>query len=759
MGGAVGDAAGGPQNATDREVAQEQAYLDLLYGRLDDIRSRAARTLDDLRRQSSSNTPAGRAEKDAFDALHTERVAQLDAVEDRLAFGRLDMTGGERRYVGRIGLSDEGQQQLLVDWRAPAAAAFYQATAASPSGVARRRHLATRGRTVTGIDDELLDATGLNAADLTTVTGDGALMTALTEHRTGKMRDIVATLQSEQDVIVRAQLTGVLVVQGGPGTGKTAVALHRAAYLLYTHRERIAKSGVLVVGPSPVFLRYIERVLPSLGETGVVLSTPGQIFPGVEATAPERPEVAMLKGDLRMARVIREAVRQRQLLLPRPIPISIDGEQVVLRPAAVAEARSRARQTGRPHNEARSTFVKHLLDDLAGQLARSRRLENDPETRQDLGAELRDSVDVRREINLRWMPLSAEKFLDKLFSDPARLRAATEGRLSKPEGRSLLRESGSPWTQADVPLLDEVAELIGPDVTASAAAARERARAAAERAEAVRYAQGVLQMSGEAAAMMTADMLAERFEGPGGSLTVAERARDDRTWTYGHIVVDEAQEVSPMLWRTLARRVPSRSMTIVGDLAQTSSAAGATSWGGALDPIAEGRWRVAELTVNYRTPAKIMGPAAAMLTATGVTVRLPESAREGDWDPSLIEVPGEPAALVDAVLSALTADEAALGGGQFAVILSRAQSIGEVSERIRKSLLASEYAGLADRVGVLSVDDVKGLEYDAVTVVDPAGIIAASPRGASDLYVALTRPTQRLTVVHHGDLPTGLSRS
>jgi len=752
----MGDAAG-PQTATEREVAREQAYVDVLYARLDDIRSRAEQTLEDLRHSSSSNTPAGRAEKDAFDALHTERLAQLGAVEDRLVFGRLDMSGGERRYVGRIGLSDEGQQQLLVDWRAPAAAAFYQATAAAPGGVARRRHLATRGREVTGIDDELLDAAGLDPAEKTSVTGDGALMTALTEHRTGRMRDIVATLQAEQDEIVRAPLSGALVVQGGPGTGKTAVALHRAAYLLYTHRERIAKSGVLVVGPSPVFLRYIERVLPSLGETGVVLATPGRIFPGVEASAAEDPQVSALKGDLRMARVIREAVRQRQLLLPRPVPISLDGEQVVLRPAVVAEARARARQTGRPHNEARATFVKHLLDDLAGQLARARRLDSDPETRLDLAGELRDSIDVRREINLRWMPLSAQTFLDKLLSTPSRLRAAAEGKLAKAEIRALLRESGSAWTPADVPLLDEVAELIGPDVTATANAARERARAAAERAEAVRYAQGVLQMSGEAAAMMTADMLADRFDGPGTSLTVAERARDDRTWTYGHLVVDEAQEVSPMLWRTLARRVPTRSMTVVGDLAQTSSAAGATTWAGALDTIAKGRWRVAELTVNYRTPATIMRPAAAMLTAAGISVRLPESAREGDWDPVLVRVSEDATAVVAAVLAAVGADESALGGGQFAVVLTRAAATGSLGELIRKSLSAPAHAGLADRVAVLGVDDVKGLEYDAVTVVGPGAIVSASARGASDLYVALTRPTQRLTVIHHGDLPTGLS--
>ena len=751
-----GDAA--PDGSVESELALEQQYVDMLYGRLDEQRARALDSLGRLRRASSSNTPAGRAERDAFDALHTERLAQLQAVEDRLAFGRLDLATRERRYIGRLGLADDNQRQLLVDWRAPAAATFYQATAASPGGVARRRHLATRGRLVTGIDDELLDVEALDAADLTTVTGDGALMTALTEHRTGTMRDIVATLQGEQDAVVRAPLNGILVVQGGPGTGKTAVALHRAAYLLYTHRERIAKSGVLVVGPSPVFLRYIERVLPSLGETGVVLSTPGQLYPGVDANAPEPPPVAALKGDLRLAQVLREAVRQRQQLLPQAVPIVLDGDRITLRPSAVADGRGRARQSGRPHNDARITFVRTVLDDLAAQLARARRVEFDADTRLDLLAELRDNLDVRREVNLRWMPLAAQTFLDRLLSTPDRLRAAARGVLTAAEIDLLLRPPGRPWTPADVPLLDEVAELIGTDVTAEADQARARQQASAERVEALEYARGVLEMSGEAAAMMTADMLADRFAAGESSQTVADRAHGDRSWAFGHVVVDEAQEASPMLWRALARRVPSRSMTVVGDLAQTGSAAGASSWAEVLEPLAPGRWRVAELTVNYRTPAKIMIPAAAMLLATGVAVRAPQAAREGDWEPVAVRMPdGDPAAAAELVVAAVAADDHALGGGQFAVILPRVAH-SELAEGVRKIFSDRDpVRALGERVSVLTVDEAKGLEFDAVTVVDPVAIMRESARGASDLYVALTRPTQRLTVLHRDDLPEGLT--
>jgi DNA helicase IV len=739
-----------------QEVAREQSYLDLLYARLDQLRDRALQSLQSLRAAPVVPTPGGRAERDAFDALHSQRVAQLQAVEDRLAFGRLDLTNGKRRYIGRIGLSDDEQAQLLIDWRAPAASTFYQATAAAPAGVARRRHINTRGRTVQSLDDELLDASGLDEQQLATITGEGALMTALSAHRTGHMRDIVATLQAQQDQIVRAPLGGILVVQGGPGTGKTAVALHRAAYLLYTHRDRIAKSGVLVVGPSPVFLQYIDRVLPSLGETGVVLATPGELFPGITARAAEAPPVSALKGDPRMSRLIRGAIRQRQRLIDQSIPVNIDGDRISLRPSVVAEARNRARQGGRPHNDARVTFVRHVLDDLAAQLARTRRQEFDAETRLELMAELRDNVDVRREINLRWMPLTAPGMLARLFALPDELSAAAGGVLSPEEQKLLFREPGSGWTAADVPLLDEAADLIGADVAIAAAAARERALTAADREQALDHARSVLASNPDAGSMMTAEMLADRFTDAGEVLTVADRARDDRDWAYGHVVVDEAQEVSPMLWRLLARRVPSRSMTIVGDLAQTSSAAGATAWGDMLEPIAKDRWRIRELTVNYRTPGLIMRPAVAMLRAAGMPeIAEAESAREGDWPPEAIRFGTGPDQLVAAVMTALQRDDETLGGGRFAVIVPRS-----LPAAVRQSLQHAIDQGPIGpgRVSLLDVEETKGLEFDSVVVVEPALIIADSPRGANDLYVALTRPTQRLTVVHSAELPEGLNQ-
>jgi len=742
-----------------RELAAEQTYVDRLYAHLDRLRERTAEALEQIRRSPVVPTPAGRAERDAFDALHTERLHQLRAVEDRLAFGRLDLEEGASRYIGRIGLSDDERHQLLLDWRAPAAAAFYQATAAEPLGVLRRRHLALRGRRVSSVDDEVLDADGLATAaaaghaHLATVTGDGALMSALTAHRTGRMRDIVDTLQAEQDRVVRSDLAGALVVQGGPGTGKTAVALHRAAYLLYTHRQRIARSGVLVVGPTPVFLRYIEQVLPSLGETGVVLLTPGQLYPGVEATARDRDEVALLKGGPVMATVVKAAVRRRERLLDRPLRLVLDGDELELRPRVVADARARARQAGRPHNEARPTFVRIVLDDLADQLAERRRLHGQDDEREELLAELRDSRDVRREVNLLWMPLTATGLIADLLTKPAKLAEAAGGVLGPAQQRLLLREPGTPWTISDVPLLDEAAELIGPDVEALTADRAAHLRASAERLEALEFARKVLRESGEAAAMMTPEMLVDRFAASGPVRSVAERAREDRRWTFGHAVIDEAQELSPMQWRLLARRVPNRSMTIVGDVAQTGSAAGTSSWETVLGPLAGERWRVEELTVNYRTPRVVMDLATSLLAAHRIVVAPSRTAREGDFAP--VAVRADPAVedLAAAVAEAVRADDAALDGGRFGVVTPRA-----LAADLAKGLADTLTGEVAERVDVFAVDDVKGLEFDGVVVVDPAGIVAESPRGVNDLYVALTRPTQRLTVVHHGRLPRGLEQ-
>ena len=303
------------------ELSAEQHQLDRFYARLDELRVETAAGLAELERSSTVGTPGARVERDAFLNLQRDTLRRLNAVEERLCIGRLDLVDGTLRYIGRVGLTGTDGSRMLVDWRAPAAQAFYRATPAEPDGAMSRRHLTTRARTVTGIQDEVLDLAAFAASGRTTdaVSADDALMLALNARRTGHMRDIVATIQAEQDRIIRAPMAGLLVVQGGPGTGKTVVALHRAAFLLYAHRDRLARSGVLVVGPNARFLDYISQVLPSLGETGVVLATAGQLYPGIDARGVDSEQAVAVKGDLRMVRVLAAAVKARQRVPRRPV--------------------------------------------------------------------------------------------------------------------------------------------------------------------------------------------------------------------------------------------------------------------------------------------------------------------------------------------------------------------------------------------------------------------------------------------------------
>ena len=715
---------------SDTERKSEQQHLDRLYGRLDELRVRSERALETVRRAPTVGTPGARSERDAFIALHAGRLAQLRAVEDRLCFGRLDLLDRDRRYVGRIGLSDEEHHQLLLDWRAPAAEPFYRATAVSPAGVVRRRSLATRNRQITGIEDEVLDLDAYDPEqDGPVLSGEGALMVALGAARTGKMRDIVGTIQAEQDRVIRAPLSGVLVVQGAPGTGKTAVALHRTAYLLYSYRDRIASAGVLVVGPNERFLRYIDAVLPALGEAdATVLATPGRLYPGIDATGTEAPEVAAVKGDLRMAQVLTRAVRDRQRQLTSPVTMTVEGTRIVLRPTDVRAAHDRVRRSGRPHNDARVTFVKHLLNQLANQLAGSRDL--DAEDRASRIADLRDSRDVRRELNGLWPPLSPERLLRDLFAQPARLESA--GRmLSEAERALLARDRSAPWTPADVPLLDEAAELLGGAESANPAAGPSEAD--------LEVARRTLEDS-EAGAMMSADQLAARWATETARRSVAEHAATDREWAFGHVVVDEAQELGPMTWRLLMRRCPSRSMTIVGDLVQTGALGGVQSWARTLRPYVQERATIETLTVNYRTPQQLMDLAVAVLRAAGVAVSEPTSARSTPWAPQLSRV----ADVVAAVPAAVAGELERLDTGTIGVLVPRG---------LRGPVAAA--VGEQDRVAVLTVQEAKGLEFDGVLLVEPAGVVADSPRGIHDLYVAITRATQRLHVLHAHPLPAG----
>ena len=737
------------------EVAVEQAHLNRLYARLDQLVEAAQQRLTAVRATGSTGTPQARSERDAFAQALELRIAQLRAVQDRLCFGRLDLRTGERHHIGRIGLSDERQDKLLVDWRAPVAAPFYQATPAHPGNVVRRRHLTTSGRRLVHLDDEVLDLEAIDESERLTLQGEGALMAAVQAPRTGRMGDIVATIQAEQDQIVRDELAGVLVVQGGPGTGKTAVALHRAAYLLFTYRERLERSGVLVVGPGPLFLRYIEQVLPSLGESGVVMATPGTLFPGVEAVVDDEAPVARIKGDLRMVRVLATAVRDRQRLPEGDLELKVGSHTLVLTRDAVAASRSRARSTGAPHNEARVTFVKDMLRHLAGRLADAMGQPLTDDLRAELDADLRDARDVRVNLNLLWMPLTPQRFLTDLFATPVRLAAATRHLLSVEERNLLRRERGAPWTLSDVPLLDEVAELIGDDGEAARAEAVARS---AERAAELEYARGVLGMTGLQAPGVSAEMLADQFGAGSPVLSVAERAETDRTWTFGHLIVDEAQELSPMSWRLLARRCPARSWTVVGDLAQRGSAAGASSWGDALDAEARSRWRERRLSVSYRTPSRVMAVADAVAKANGLPVTPVDSVREGDVPPMRRKRAAEDAEpVVDVVRELLEST----GEGTVAVVAPRAE-LADLRAALDAALpgqVGDAWGGaLTVRVSVLAPEQVKGLEFDDVVVVEPAAVVAGSERGLSDLYVALSRPTRRLVVVHAESLPAGMEQ-
>ncbi len=731
------------------ELAAEQAYVDGLYARLDELREGVRVRLAEIRRRGGSGTPQARSERDAFAAMYEDRLVQLDAVENGLCFGRLDLVDGARHHIGRIGLFDEHHNAILVDWRAPAAEPFYRATSADPCGVARRRHLRTRGRGVLGVDDEVFGYEALSEADRSTLSGEAALLATLTEHRTGHMRDIVATIQAQQDRAIRADLSGILVVQGGPGTGKTAVALHRAAYLLYTHRDRLARSGVLVVGPNPVFVHYIDQVLPSLGETGVVLSTVEGLVPGARVTGSEPSEVAALKGDRRMARVIRNAVLAHQKVPDAPVVVPFEDGDLVLEPRVYDAARRRAQKSRRPHNLARLTFARALLEELTAQAC----VLLGTSTRESpwLARSIMTSEEFRGVVNESWPSLTPEQLVESLFASPASLAAAARA-LSAQERQLLVRPRGSGWTQADMPLLDEARVVLG-DVESVLRPARERRARRGER----RYAREVLELTGTAG-QVDPDSLVRRYRDAGRHRSVVERASEDPDWEFGHVVVDEAQELSAMGWRMLVRRCPARSMTVVGDVAQTGAEWGARSWAEKLEPVAAGRWRVAELTVNYRTPQEVMAVAADVLVAAHSAAVPPSSVRTSGGRPWAVQVgvdelPGR--------LAALVVEQVRTAAGGTVAVLAPNSLYDDVAAAVLAHVDGAVAGGpdaLDAPVAVLPVRLAKGLEFDSVLVVEPQRIVDDSPLGLNDLYVALTRTTTRLGVVYSGRLPQVLSR-
>lgn len=712
------------------EIAHEQEVVDHLYSLLSEAIASTTYRLDRAVRDPISGTPASINDREAMVTNYAQRLSELENVNDRLCFGRLDLQTGERRYVGRIGLSNADQSSALMDWRAPAAAPFYQATGVNPMGVVRRRHISVEDQRVESIDDDVLMIDQLDEQALATVTGADSLLTALDANRTGRLQDIVATIQAEQDEIIRSPMQSPLVVEGGPGTGKTIVALHRIAYLLYTHRDRIARSGALIVGPNREFISYIDHVLPALGETGVLLRTLDEFVPGVRVGITEEPATARLKGSDRMAELIATAVQQLRRVPSGDELIDHDGTTFSLRRHDVESAVRRGVDSRLPYNEARENYAKDALMRLARQCAQARRMDTDFETVNYLAAELRDNPAVRRAINRVWLPFTPTQFLARLFGDEEKLRAAGPW-LREQDVALLCRTEFEGWSSSDIPLIDEAAELLG-----SLPPPRTRAN---DQTGSERYAAAALAESG-AAGMITAADYQRRFESQAARVPLLERAEADPHWVFGHVVVDEAQDLTPMQWRMIMRRIPTKSMTIVGDPAQASAPGAARDWQAALGPFVEDRWRLTRLTVNYRTPAKIMQLAAHVHDVADLPGVVSQSVRDGSWPIEFRPTTD----LLGELHRAVVEDRQLYPAGSTCVIATT-----EVISRAAGQLPADP--GLH----VLTPKTVKGLEFDTVIIVEPA--LMPAPTLANDLYVSITRPTQRLTIVHEMPLPDVLA--
>jgi DNA helicase IV len=763
--------------AHEREILEEQEFLDRALDALDHMRSEA-RSLRDSAAVATMRGAGDLVERDVVMGTALQRLDQLAIGDQSLFFGRIDYLDKDERpgdtyHVGRLAVSDVELNPLVVDWRAPVAEAFYRATGVESLGLARRRHVAIRGREVLGVEDEYFanefgelqlpesaerDATdeGLVAGGLA-LGGPGALLAALGRARTGRMGDIVATIQGEQDQIIRHPLGGVLLVQGGPGTGKTAVALHRAAYLLFTHRATLERQGVLVVGPNPLFLNYIENVLPSLGESGVTLSTISGLVTNVEVRGRDTEEVDRLKGDVRMAALLARALRTRQRSLRQEVSIPVGRAIIVVRPQDTADIVQRARRRPGNHNQRRSAVGRELAARLATRYHDRFVRDNSEETGalNELADRIRATHEYKQMLQRIWPRLSGQDLLHDLFGAPALLRAAGKG-LFREEELALLERPRSAtleeirWTKADAALIDEARILLGP---------RKRPRSLIKPADS-----GVLEgvdldsFSGDirAAALREAQRLAP---------TVTSELDEAEFVTYGHIVVDEAQDLSPMELRVLKRRDLTGSMTIVGDMGQATTASSSASWNSVLEVLEPRRapTRV-DLTVSYRTPEEVLDFAAATLRAAAVDLEPPRPVRRAGYTP-IVEVV-DPRDFASSLIAAVRREIDVVAPGRCAVIVSSSR-IEEIVEILNLGGVTAvdprdqESRGLGADLVVLGAESANGLEFDATIVVEPGEIARrgalgdkkVTPRGLRTLYVAMTRPTRRLAILATGELP------
>jgi DNA helicase IV len=685
------------------EIAIEQAHVDRVYTRLDELRAQAEamRTKgyeigQGAQREAIFEQASMLFERDMMVYHANQTLQSLDAEYEGLVFGRLDDREGERTYVGRLGIRDAEFDNLVTDWRAPAAAAFYQATAEEPMDVVRRRVIRCSGQNVLDVDDDVLMADAV-PEDMQIV-GEGALMAALGRSRGEKMRDIVATIQKEQDEVIRAPWRGVTEITGGPGTGKTAVALHRAAYLLYRYRRQLGGAGVLVIGPSGVFTSYISRVLPSMGETNVELRALGEVLDGLEATRQDAAPLAAVKGSLRMRKVLLRALRDTPPEAPEEMRIVYRGEVLKLSARDLEKVRRKAHTQGAPPNRSRIRAAEMLLDALAAQAEEHAKDDGKPFDRAELITDLGERIDFHRFLVVWWPVLYPAQIL-KWLGEEKRLASAAKGILNRHEISMLaadFADRSRGWSIADVALLDELRVLIGPPPK------RKRRQ--------------VIEVEPQRS---------------GGAPTRPEHYDE-----YSHVVVDESQDLSPMQWRMVGRRGKYASWTVVGDPVQSSwpDPAEAASARDQAFGVKTARRRFT-LRTNYRNSAEIFDLAAKVVAGHAESGELPVAVRRTGVEPEVRPV--EAAGLASATQAAVKELLGAVEG-----------TVGVITAMDRVPEVAGWLSGQADeRLKVVGSLDSKGLEYDAVVLVEPVELITESTTGRRVLYVALTRATQQLIVL------------
>jgi hypothetical protein len=710
--------------AAEQEIKHEQAVVDAIYARLGAATTAAKALAEEGHARARLGNEGGLVERDAMVFQAAKRLATLDAASEGLVFGRLDLADATTRYIGRLGLRDADREVLLVDWRAPAAAVFYQATAQAPAGVIRRRVLQSRGDQVVGLEDDLLDAEA--APDDMVVVGEGALIAALTRSRDRLMHSVVATIQKEQDEAIRSPSAGVTAISGGPGTGKTVVALHRAAYLLYTDRRRYEGGGVLVIGPNPVFMAYIERVLPSLGETSVSLRALGEVVDGIAATRRDAPEVAAIKGSARMVEMLARTTRGPVPEAPTAFRFFYRDDVLTFSSTDLSRLRRSLLASGQHRNRVAARVPDELTSLLWRQVTGERGRERGFET---FAATLFGERSFGDFAHAWWPTVDASDVL-RWLADPQRLAHDAAGTLTQQEV-DLLAESfaGADFSVEDVPLLDELRYLLGerpepePDLDPLADLYDETFPELAVT--------GSVDWSGSAD---------DRGARPTSSI------EDD---SYAHVLIDEAQDLSPMQWRMLGRRGRQATWTVVGDPAQSSWPRRDEAAAARREALRGRDQRSFRLSTNYRNSREIFELAAELARAALPGADLPNAVRTTGVEPRMTLV--EPAGLP----SGISASVRSLGeqvDGTVGIVVPRGwrQTVdGWLGERDR------------DRLPVIEALDTKGLEFDAAVVVEPDEIVAESEVGVSTLYVVLTRATLRLDVIgtSHRWLPRASPRS